>query len=65
MISKTGYNVEKSKFGRNIRSEVLLQLPLYINWSITKKFLIETLFEMIDSSIKNHEEVEYDNQNYL
>ena len=46
------------------QSEGYLPLPLYINWSITKRFLIETLLEMIDSSIRNLGEVEYDKQNW-
>jgi hypothetical protein len=37
--------------------------PVCTNWFITKKFLIETLSKMIDSSIKNHGEAEYVKQN--
>ena len=65
MISRTDYNFRKLKFGRKIRSEVYLFLLLYINRSITKKFPIEILLEMMDSNIGNHEEVEYDKQNRL
>ena len=43
------------------RSEVYLVLPLYINRSITKIFLIKTILEMIDSSVKSLGVVEYDN----
>ena len=32
----------------------------FINWSTTKNFPMETLLKMIDSSIKNPREVEYD-----
>ena len=32
----------------------------YLLLSITKKFLIETIPEMIDSNVKNYEELEYD-----
>ena len=31
---------------------------LYMNWSITKNFPIETLFKMIDSSVRSPGEVE-------
>ena len=34
---------QKNLVRRKSRSEGYLPLPLYINWSITKKFLIETL----------------------
>ena len=57
------YNIKKFKFGRKIRSEGYFLLPLYINWSVTKKFPIKALSEMIDSSVKSLGEVEYDNQN--
>jgi len=33
---------------------------LYINQSLTKKFPIETLLEMIDCSVKSPGEFEYD-----
>ena len=33
-------------------------LPLYMNWSITKSFPIETLLKMIDSSVRSPGEVE-------
>ena len=64
MISRRGYNTTTcytlTAFAYlKIRSELLL--PLYINWLITKKFLIETIPERIDSSIKNPGETEYDN----
>ena len=58
MISKTGYIVKKIKFCRKTRSEVYVLLLLYINWFITKKFLIETLLEMIDPSVRSPGEVE-------
>ena len=61
MISKTDYNVKKPKLDQESRSEGYLLLPLYVNRSITKKFLIETILEMIDSSVKSLGEVEYDN----
>ena len=50
---------------KKVRSEGYLQLPLYINRSVTKKFPIETLSEMIDSSVRSLWEVEYDQQNLL
>ena len=50
MISETVYNIEKSEFGGKIQSEFYIPLPLYINRSITKIFLIKTLSEMIDST---------------
>ena len=65
MISKTDYSVKKPKFDRKIRSEVHLFLLLYINWSITKKFPIKILLEMMDSSVKSLGEVKYDKQNRL
>ena len=45
--------------------EVYLLLPLFVNRSITKKFPIETLLEMMDYSVKNLGEVEYDKQSRL
>ncbi len=65
MISRISYNIKKSKFGRNIRSEVNLRLLLFINRSITKKFLINRLLEIINSSVSSHGEFEYDKQNWL
>ena len=59
MISKTDFNFKEHKLGR--KSEVYLFLLLYINRSITKHFPIEILLEMMDSSVKNLEKVEYDN----
>jgi len=44
---------------------VYLLLPLYINQSITKKFPIEILLEMMDSNVKRPGEVEYAKQNWL
>jgi hypothetical protein len=41
-------------------AHVYLLLPLYINKSITKKFPIETLLEMMDSSVESLGKVEYD-----
>ena len=60
MISKIGYIIKKTRFGRKIRSEVYILLLLYINQSITKKFPIETLLKRIDYSVRNIGEVEYD-----
>ncbi len=65
VISKTDYNFRKPKFSRKIRSEFYLFLLLHINRSITKKFPIEILFEMMDSDIRSIGEGEYDNQNCL
>ena len=61
MMSRTGYNIKKPSFGRKTRSEVYLLLTLYINRSVTKKFPIETLLEMRDTSVKKLGEVKYDN----
>ena len=47
------------------RSEVYLFLLLYINRYTTKKFPIEILLEMMDSSVRSLGEVEYDDQNCL
>ena len=52
-------------FGGKIRSEVYLVLALYINRSVTKMFPIKTLSEMIDSSVRNLGEAEYNKQNWL
>ena len=65
MIGKIVYNIKNPQLGRRIRSEGYLLLPLHINRSITKKFPIEILLEMIDSNIKNLGEAEYDKQNWL
>jgi len=46
-------------FLRIFGAHVYLLLPLYINQSITKKFPIEILLEMMDYSVKSLEEVEY------
>ncbi len=54
---------EKIQSGRKIRSEGYILWPQFKNRSITKKFLIRTYLEMIDSNIKNHGEVEYDKEN--
>ena len=56
---------QKSQVWLKNRSEVYLLLPLHINRSITKKFPIETLLEMIDSSVRSFAEVEYNNQSSL
>jgi hypothetical protein len=56
---------EKIQSGRKIRSDGYLQLPLFKNRSITKKFPIKTFLKMMDSSIENHGKVEYDKQNCL
>ena len=50
---------------RKIRSEVNVLVLLYINQSITKKFPIEMLLEMIGSSAKSPGEFEYDYRNSL
>ena len=47
---------------RKIRSEVNVLVLLYISRSITKKYPIETLLEMMDSSVESLGEVEYDVQ---
>ena len=47
---------------RKIRREVNVLVLLYISRSITKKFSIETLLKMMDSSVKSHGEAEYDIQ---
>jgi hypothetical protein len=60
MISKTVHNIRKPQLGQKIRSEGYLLLPPHINQSITKKLPIEILLKMVDSSIKDHGEVEYD-----
>ena len=65
MISKIGYNIRKPKFGRKIRSEVHLLMPLHINRSITKYFPIKTHFKIMHSSVKNLRKVEHDEQNWL
>ena len=54
---------QKTPVRQKSRSEVYLPLALYINWSIPKKFLIETLVGTIDSCVTSHGEVEYDTQN--
>ena len=56
---------QKTQVRPKRRSEGYLLLPLYINQSVTKIFPIETLLEMIDSSIKDLGKVEYDKQNWL
>ena len=61
MTLKIANDVKKPQLSRKTQSEVYLVLPLYINRSITKKFPIETIPEMIDSSVKSLEKVEYDN----
>ena len=43
---------------RKIRSEVYVLMLLYMNWSITKYFPIETLLKMIDSSVRSPGDVE-------
>ena len=40
-------------------------VTVYGNPVVTKKFPTKTLLKMIDSSVKNLGEVEYDNQNSL
>ena len=65
MTIKLAYNVKKPKFSPKIRNEGHLLLSLYISWSVTKNFPTETLLEMIDSSVRNPGEVEYDKQKLL
>ena len=65
MISRADYNIKKTKFRQIIQSEVYFLLLLRMNRSITKKFPIETLLEMIDSSIRNLGKAEYDRYNRL
>ena len=50
MTIKIACDIKKPKFDRKIRSEVHHILSLHINRSVTKKFLIETLLEMTDST---------------
>ena len=67
MTIKIAIGIKKPKFGWKIPSEVYLALPLYKNWNrpIAKKFSIEALLEIMDSSVRSLGEVEYDNQNWL
>jgi len=65
MISKIVCNIKKQQLGRKISNEGYLLLLLHINRFITKDFPIGTLLEMIDSSVRSLEEVEYDKQNWL
>ena len=65
MMSKIAYDIKKPQFGRKIRSEVNLQIPLHINRSMTKYFPIKTYMEIMDSSVKNLGEAEYDKRNWL
>jgi hypothetical protein len=62
MTIKIACNVKKFNFSQKIRNDGYLLLSLYISWSVTKKFLIKVLLEMIDSSVRNPGEVEYDKQ---
>jgi hypothetical protein len=65
MISKIVCNIKKQQLGRKIGNEGYLLLLLHIDRFITKTFPIGTLLEMIDSSVRSLEEVEYDKQNWL
>ena len=67
MTIEIAIGIKKPKFGWNIPSEVYLALPLYKNWNrpIAKKFSIEALLEITDSSVSSHGEFEYDKQNWL
>ena len=65
MLSKIGYNITKTKFGRKIWSEIYLLLPLYINRPTKKKLPTKRILKTIDSSVRNLGEVEYDKQNWL
>ena len=58
---ETPFRPKNSKWG--LSSKILLLRN--INRSRTKKFLIETILDMIDSSMKNPGEDEYDKQNWL
>ena len=51
---------KKNPVCRKIQSEVYVLLLLYINRSITIKFLIETPLKMIESSVRNLGKVKYD-----
>ena len=64
MTIKIAYDIKKSQFGIK-KGEVYLPLPLYINWSVTKKFPIETIPERTDTSKRNLGKIEYDKQNWL
>ncbi len=59
MTLKFDYDIKKFKFCQKIRSVVYVLVLLYMNWSITKYFPIETLLKMIDSSVRSPGEVEY------
>jgi hypothetical protein len=65
MIIRIVYNIKNPQFHRKIQSEANLLVPQYINRSVTKNFLIETLSKMIHSSTINLGDVEYDKQNGL
>ena len=63
MISKIVYNFKKQILGWKTGSDGYFQYEiLYINRSITKNFLFKILLETINSSRKNPEEVEHDQQ---
>ena len=60
MIGKIVCNIRKLEPGRKFWSEDYLLSSLFINQSITKKLPIETLLEMVDSSVENYGKFEYD-----
>ena len=65
MISKIGYNIKKSQFGRKTRSEGHLHLSLFINRYIAKRFPTKRFLRTVDSNVRNAGEVEYGKQNRL
>jgi hypothetical protein len=66
MISKIVCNIKNnSSVEKLVVRLTTYRNILHINWSIRKRFPIETLLKMIDSSVRSLGEVEYDNQNGL
>ena len=63
VMSEIAYDIKKAQFGRKIGSEIHLLIPRNINQSITKYFSIKTHMEIMNSSVKNLGEAEYDKQN--
>jgi hypothetical protein len=49
MISRIGYSNRKSQLGRKIRSEGYLLSPLYLNRSLTKKLMFQTILLTVPS----------------
>ena len=48
MIIKTGYDIKKLQFAEKSEEKGYFLLSPYINWSVTKTFLIKTLLVMTD-----------------